>query len=239
MQQLEQWGIDKIVAPQYFFRPNGTGSFVRKMSDMAARNGIEILAAHGLLGVQHDLGCAGEKEIKEHILFMGELAEVGVKTYTVHAGTHHKMFDNGQNIPWDFWDKIRHSLDVLLPAAERLGITIACENIYEPKQTLLKLLALLGEIRHPCLGLCLDVGHANISEAGLDWVFEQMKDRIVTCHLHDNDGITDLHAAPGTGNIDFVSLVSKLKQLPSLIHAETETRTFSKQIQEDFMRLLM
>jgi len=45
---------------------------------------------------------------------------------------------------------------------------------------------------HLKLGLCLDVGHANLME-GVETAYGTMKERIRSTHLHDNDGKLDKH----------------------------------------------
>ena len=241
MKTLASWEVDGIVAPQYFYRPamHRSSGFVRKVADMAMKYGIRIKAAHGLLGKQHDLGLADAAALRDHECFLCELASVGVKTYTVHAGTQHFPADQASTIPESFWSCLKNSIDRLLPIAEKLGILIALENIYEPPFLLEKLLETCHQFSHPNFGLCFDAGHANLNTRGLAWVFQQMKDGIVTCHLHDNDGITDLHAAPGAGNIDFSKLAAELRKLPRLVHIETETREFSETIWRDFQRLII
>ncbi len=239
MVEIAGWGVRRIVLPQYFYRREcmEKGGFPAKIHGMAQRHGIETAAAHGLLGTEFDLGCADRKALDEHLRYIAELAAVGVTSYTVHAGTHHPIFAKGHQIPESFWGRLEQSLEVLLPAVEQAGITLALENIYEPFPPLKRLAETVHAFRHPRLGMCLDVGHANISEPGLDAVFELMAPLLVTCHLHDNDGQTDTHSAPGTGTVPWAELAEKIKKLPRLMHMETETRTYSRDIWDNFNRL--
>ncbi len=59
-------------------------------------------------------------------------------------------------------------------------------------------------IRAAGLGLTLDVGHANLTGT-LDAFLQEKPDHF---HLHDNKGISDEHAACGTGTVDFSSVLA-------------------------------
>ena len=231
-----EWGVRELVAPQYFYRPGRP--YIAEFQKRAERYGMKITGAHGLLGPEYDLGCADDSALAEHIRYLEELSEVGIRTYTVHTGSHHAFFDGGKQLPSYFWARLEHALDALLPVAEKTGITLAVENIYEPLYILDLTVSIVESCNHPWLGLCFDSGHANISPAGLSAVFDRMKENIVTCHLHDNDGIKDTHSAPGHGNIDWPALMVKVLNIPRLIHLETESREYSQTIWQVYERLL-
>ena len=119
------------------------------------------------------------------------------------------------------------SLTELAPLAERLGITIALENLAPvyPGPELLSaipssLRALAQRIDSPAVRLCLDVGHANVTaglrRTSLRGLLEPALDMVGVFHLHDNLGARwrdaperpeldplrlDLHLAPGRGTL--------------------------------------
>lgn len=47
-------------------------------------------------------------------------------------------------------------------------------------------------------GFCFDVGHANILGKNLYQAVVTLGDRLKILHIHDNDGISDLHTMPYT-----------------------------------------
>ena len=49
-----------------------------------------------------------------------------------------------------------------------------------------------------------------------------MRDGIVTCHIHDNNGYNDLHGMPFDGTIDWTTLMEKLRSCPRMIEFQTE-----------------
>ena len=236
LRAVGEWGIRELIAPQYFYHPEHP--FISVFQQQANKYGMTLAGAHGLLGPDNDLGCANASALAEHIRFLGELSAAGIRTYTVHTGSHHTFFDGGKRLPSDFWSRLEHALNVLLPVAEKHGITLAIENIYEPFEVLDRTVSLVESYHHPLLGLCFDSGHANVSPAGLTAVLDRMKDIIVTCHLHDNDGTKDTHSPPLDGKIDWSALMPKLLHLPHLIHLETESREYSQTIWQTYESLL-
>jgi sugar phosphate isomerase/epimerase len=123
------------------------------------------------------------------------------------------------------------SLATIASRAERLGVIIALENLApvfpSPDRlsfTPLILRTMAKRISSPSVGLCLDIGHANIV-AGLRRtdpleLIEPALDRVVLFHLHDNLGARrddpgspeldplrlDLHLPPGRGTVPWSRL---------------------------------
>jgi len=79
------------------------------------------------------------------------------------------------------------------------------------------------------LGVCIDVGHANLCQAEFESPIERFLDefhwRLVHLHLADNFGKNDDHLAPGEGAIDWRKVVSKLEQLHFRAGATLEIRS--------------
>lgn len=99
------------------------------------------------------------------------------------------------------WQATAKSLDELRPAAKQCGVRIAIENGH--RELVARLLDAYGP---DFLGLCYDCGHGNIDgAAGLDWL-DKLKGRLISIHLHDNDGRSDQHRIPFTGTVDWPRL---------------------------------
>ncbi|MEE9275311.1 MAG: sugar phosphate isomerase/epimerase family protein [bacterium] len=95
---------------------------------------------------------------------------------------------------------LRESIETLLPLAEALGLRLALENIPAPFGRAEPLAAFVEEISHPRLGVCLDAGHAYLSEGeGAGAAFRRLAPLAIAAHLHDNDGERDAHLPPGEG----------------------------------------
>ncbi len=64
------------------------------------------------------------------------------------------------------------------------------------------LMQIVGMFPREAVGVCIDTGHMNCTRWGTD-VIAAAAGRIVSTHLHDNDGASDRHLPPGHGNIDW------------------------------------
>ncbi|MBN1672743.1 MAG: sugar phosphate isomerase/epimerase [Kiritimatiellae bacterium] len=105
----------------------------------------------------------------------------------------------------------RESLAQLAQTAQEANARLALENMRwrpdAPNRTGMyvdQLSRLIAGLTHRHVGICFDVGHANISEGkDLAGAFTRNAERIIHVHLDDNDGRDDLHLPPGAGTIDF------------------------------------
>jgi sugar phosphate isomerase/epimerase len=122
--------------------------------------------------------------------------------------------------------------------AERLGLTIAIENlapVYRGPQTLsaipIVLRRLVGQIGSEALRICLDIGHANViaglRRTALTGLTDPVLDLVSLFHLHDNLGgrwrpadrrpeldplRLDLHLPPGRGTLAWPELAGALRE---------------------------
>lgn len=102
-----------------------------------------------------------------------------------------------------FWDALRRSLDALEPFARERGVRIALENLTDGNfATVRKVLSQFGP---DYIGLCYDSGHGNITGDGLDRL-DVVKDRLISLHLHDNNGKGDAHLPLFRGTVDWERL---------------------------------
>jgi sugar phosphate isomerase/epimerase len=154
----------------------------------------------------------------------------GLLSYAAETGATHIVY-HAANLPdepasEDARLAETRSLSALASRAEQLGVIIALENlapVYPLPDRLsfspLLLRTMVKRISSPAVGLCLDVGHANIvaglRHTDLIELIEPAIDRVVLFHLHDNLGARfgntgspeldplrlDLHLAPGRGTL--------------------------------------
>jgi sugar phosphate isomerase/epimerase len=100
----------------------------------------------------------------------------------------------------------------IVKKARGFGVTLALENTWEDRPEVLA--HLLGMLPRDEVGVCLDTGHLNaFSSLPVARWWNCVGDRIVALHLHDNDGISDDHLAPGRGTFDFGTLAGFLEGL--------------------------
>ena len=88
-----------------------------------------------------------------------------------------------------------NSLEHLRIFAKQRGVTIALENTRGELATPANLRQFLAETRLGGVSLCFDIGHAHLGD-GVEKSLEEMRDLVVTAHIHDNHGVKDEHLPP-------------------------------------------
>lgn len=92
-------------------------------------------------------------------------------------------------------------------------LTVCLENVMEPDETML--LEILRQVDSPQLKLCLDLGHANTAASRkppVQWL-RACAPYLSHVHLHNNDGVRDLHAPLDQGAMDIAGLLGELSAL--------------------------
>jgi protein FrlC len=135
------------------------------------------------------------------------MAELGARIAIIHPSAP------GAAGMGDTADGLRQSLERLIPVAEHLGITLALENIPAPLGGAESVAEMVERIDHPCLKVCLDSGHAYLTEGeGAEAAFRRLAPMAAATHLHDNDGDSDGHLIPGEGKAPFPALWDALEE---------------------------
>jgi len=211
-----------------------------------AEAGVDFVDAHAPFRDYGDLFIPDERDRKEMIarqkLNLLLVGEFGVNTCTFHVGS--KYYED--HLLEEHREALFRSLDELLPLAEELNITICLENLVRPLSTADDLVSYMKKYDSPHLGVCLDVGHANLKEKGerhpdsevlpawaaaglpVRWerdIAEKLQPYIVNCHIHDNSGIGDDHDLPGKGDIDWKRIVPIILNAPRLKNIQSEVLT--------------
>jgi len=214
---------------------------------MAAEYALEFRDAHAPWGAGYDLNeLEDDKQIALHEDLMRTLAENRVLTYTVHIGAMRVYRREWAGREEHFRDIARRALERLVKCAEQNHITLALENCFEPSTTAQEAMDHIRKCPSEYLGLCLDCGHANLTEPRADrdvskmvcyirdaWqpglpqftpgIAEFMQPEIVTVHLHDNDGLDDKHTViDAKGTIDWARMIAVIKKAPRLISLQSE-----------------
>lgn len=105
------------------------------------------------------------------------------------------------------------SLEEIGEAAQALGVTVAVELIPNPLSLAARLVQWLeDDLELPGMGVCLDVGHANLTGDAMEAI-ETCSGHIVTTHLHDNRGKRDEHLVPGEGAIDWEGVLMAFQKV--------------------------
>lgn len=85
--------------------------------------------------------------------------------------------------------------------ARQYNLMICVENSLDVDTT--PLCALMNRVTDGRVGVCLDIGHANYSNAPMEAWFDQLGDHIAYLHLSDNMGKFDDHLPLGEGTVNW------------------------------------
>lgn len=95
-------------------------------------------------------------------------------------------------------------------------LNIYMENMFDEEPD--SLCRLTKRINNERFGICLDIGHSNISKTDIKIWIDRCSRYIKQYHINDNDGIEDSHLAIGDGNIEWKNVLPLLnKAIPTLI----------------------
>lgn len=109
------------------------------------------------------------------------------------------------------WQETAKFIDTIAPLAKEMGITICIENLYDgigghlvegpccnAKRAAERIDRFNDKYGAEVLGFCFDTGHANIVGIDFESFITTLGNRLKVLHIHDNDGISDLHQIPFT-----------------------------------------
>ena len=132
------------------------------------------------------------------------------------------------------WARTENFLDSLAPLAKERHITICIENLYnssgghlvegpccDAKKAAERIDRFNARHHGDLLGFCFDTGHANLTGIDFESFLTTLGDRLKVLHIHDNDGVCDLHQIPytftktreNTSSTDWTGFLNGLKRI--------------------------
>lgn len=109
---------------------------------------------------------------------------------------------------WEWTERFIHTI---APLAKELRITICMENLYgnigghivegpccDGRKAADRIDRINDRYGAEVLGFCFDTGHANLAGIDFEDFITTLGERIKVLHIHDNDGVGDLHQIPFT-----------------------------------------
>lgn len=107
------------------------------------------------------------------------------------------------------WQETEKFIDFLAPLAKEMGITICIENLHENlgshfvegsccdvRKAVERIDRINEKYQAEVLGYCFDTGHANLVGVDFEDFLGRLGSRLKVLHIHDNDGVRDLHQIP-------------------------------------------
>ena len=128
---------------------------------------------------------------------------LGVKRMIVHSGYAPQVYFPEWFVPRsvEFWREFLGGLSG--------DFELMVENVLDVGPE--PLCAVIDGVKDPRLGICLDVGHANVySDVPVEAWIEALGARIGHVHLHNNSGARDEHASLEAGSMDMRRILTKL-----------------------------
>ncbi len=142
-------------------------------------------------------------------------ALLGAPYFVIHC-----IMPFGENNPAHkekLWEMNMEYFGRLCKVAEDVGVTICFENLpftSLPLSRVNETLEFVKLMNTPTMRMCLDTGHAAVyGDSPADAVRMIGKEYLATLHVHDNNGISDLHWRPGEGVIDWVDFTKALHEI--------------------------
>jgi sugar phosphate isomerase/epimerase len=144
-------------------------------------------------------------DIVDEIKRVLEIAEVVPFRYLIqHLGVAGEEFDERKI------DAAFSALEEINLFARQRGVEVLLENTPNELANAARLLMFL-DVTHLPLNVCFDVGHAHM-HGSIEDEYRLLKPRIRSTHLHDNNGVDDLHLFPNSGGtIDWTPTIDLLR----------------------------
>ena len=128
--------------------------------------------------------------------------ELGIPMTVVHAGVK-------RNTPQEETFRLNKEFyNKLLPTMEKTGVMVLVENVGIADNngrfymnSAQRLVEFVEYFDHPLMGICWDIGHANVFGAQHDEIVKLGK-HLKAIHYNDNDRVKDLHTAPFLSTLD-------------------------------------
>ena len=148
---------------------------------------------------------AREAAVEKTIQAIRAFRPLGARVAVIHPSAPGKAGDG------DTYEALEESITRLLPLAEEADAVFALENIPSALGRAGPLADFVERIDHPRLKICIDTGHALITEGGNTRnAIERLAPFCAATHLHDNDGRNDAHLIPGEGAFEWPSFFAAL-----------------------------
>lgn len=136
--------------------------------------------------------------------YLEAFADIGCEMVTIHANWPPSLFSEDEGVKFQ-----TASIQSILEYAKPAGIKILFESlntIHDHAGNIDSILAL-----NEGLFFHADIGHLNIFGRDPVEYLRRYQDKLMHVHLHDNDGVDDLHLPLGAGTIDWNHLLTALK----------------------------
>lgn len=165
--------------------------------------GLKLLDLHASQGVEKNYYSLREYERLAGVELVKNRIEMAARLNSGVVILHVPEEPSEEKQKSLFKSQLRKSLDTLQVHAGNQGVKIALENL--KKNNFSHIQKLFSEYSFDFLGFCYDSGHGNLCDKTFSDL-DAVKDRLISIHLHDNDGLSDQHKPLFSGTVDWEEL---------------------------------
>ena len=163
-----------------------------------------------------DFSCRkGTEEYQRSIGYLEKTLALGKCLHSAYVVYHHnnRAFAPGERD--GILANARENFPEIRALCEKYGVTLAVENagVKFHKNMLLDEGEFIEECRRLDVRVLIDIGHAHANGWNLPHVMEALSSRIISYHLHNNDGVRDLHQRIFNGTLDFPEFLKTCERL--------------------------
>lgn len=259
-QPLEKYGMEKAI--KYFAEAGFDGldfstfhlqnddspllkddykEYCLNLKRIADENGIRFVQAHAPFGHKDDVSTYFNEFGDRVIRAMEAAAILGAETIVVHPIQNMTYSDNRYKLYEINMEYYRY----LIPYAEKFGIKIACENMFQGDRYGIcdstcasseEFNRYVDDLNSPWVTACLDLGHCGVcGRKAQDMLREMGGERVTALHIHDNNGVSDLHQLPGTVTMDWEEICKAIADIDYKGNFTYEVDCFLNYFDEEFV----
>lgn len=216
---------DMLLFGDYYINPEFMGDDYRerayKIKEFADNIGIPCNQAHAPYGNNRGDATPDTDLFKLTVRAMEVASILGAKGIVVHPMQflfYPYYIKELKEINYRFYSD-------LLPYAEKFGITIYTENMWNEQAVNKHIIPstcawaeefceYIDMMKSPYMKGCLDIGHCLLTGENLERIITMMgADRLAALHIHDVSPVDDCHTLPYTRAVNFEEMLGALKAI--------------------------
>jgi len=217
--------------------------YSKHLKSVADKEGIVCNQAHAPFPSSYGDAEKDEWVFGEIVRSMEAASICGAKIIVVHPKQHLPYMENREallEMNIEFYNR-------LIPYCEKFNIMVATENMWQQNRISKAIIdstcsradefcEYIDKIDSKWITGCLDLGHVALINADLNEFARKMgKERLKSLHVHDNDGIRDLHVMPYTQRIDFDGFAKTLGEIGYEGDITFEASNFLKKFPDELL----
>ena len=233
-----------------FFEEENFYAYVDKIKAEADKYNISIGQIHAPFPIFVPKSPEGSENVKADIAKSIEAcARVGCPRIVIHP-----IFDGSARFPsMTKEEEIKANMEYyasIIPLLKEHGVVCCLENMWgqdwKTKKAYTASCSEIGEVINyidklneiageRCFGFCLDVGHlVMLGQDPCYWV-EKLGDRLEALHVHDNDGVDDLHILPYLGCVNWDRFIKGLRKIGYSRNFSFEVSSFNRRFPKELV----